>query len=77
MYLIEQRHVLHPPKTLNLPQVYNLITDPKEEFDLVPQEFAASWVFPPVFGKIAVFQQSLVQEPPLPFGAPEPWEPWN
>ena len=65
----------NPPQTLNVPQVYNLITDPKEEFDLVPQGFAASWVFPPVFAEIVKFQKSLVLEPPVPFGAPEPWEP--
>ncbi|PRY19515.1 arylsulfatase [Aliiruegeria haliotis] len=77
VHLIEQRHALHPPQTLNVPQIYNLITDPKEEFDLVPQGFAASWVFPPVFGEIVKFQQSLVMEPPVPFGAPEPWTPQN
>jgi arylsulfatase len=75
VHLVQQRHPLDPPKTLSVPQIYNLISDPKEEFDLLPQGFSASWVFPPVFGEIVKFQQSLVQEPPIPFGVPEPWGP--
>jgi len=75
LHLVEQRHALDPPKRLNVPQVYNLIRDPKEEFDLVPEGFAASWVFPPVFKEIVAFQKTLAEEPPIPFGAPEPWEP--
>jgi arylsulfatase len=75
VHLIEQRSALDPPKRLNVPQIYNLITDPKEEFDLVPRGKTASWAFPPIFRNIVAFQQTLVQEPPIPFGTPEPWEP--
>ena len=75
LHLIEQRSALDPPKRLNVPQIYNLITDPKEEYDLVPRGKTASWTFPPIFWQIVAFQQTLTQEPPIPFGAPEPWDP--
>jgi arylsulfatase len=75
VHFVEQRRAYEPPKRLNVPQVYDLIRDPKEEFDLIPQGFSASWVLPPVSKEIVRFQTTLVQEPPIPFGAPEPWTP--
>jgi arylsulfatase A-like enzyme len=75
VHFVEQRRAYEPPKRLNVPQVYDLIRDPKEEFDLIPQGFSASWVLPPVSKEIVKFQSTLVQEPPIPFGAPEPWTP--
>jgi arylsulfatase len=75
VHLVEQRRAYDPPKPLNVPQVYDLIRDPKEEFDVIPQGFAASWVLPPVFKEIVKFQGTLAKEPPIPFGAPEPWKP--
>ncbi len=75
VHFVEQRRAYEPPKRLNVPQVYDLIRDPKEEFDLIPQGFSASWVLPPVSKEIVRFQMTLVAEPPIPFGAPEPWTP--
>jgi arylsulfatase len=77
VHFVEQRRAYEPPKRLNVPQVYDLIRDPKEEFDLIPQGFSASWVLPPVSKEIVRFQMTLVAEPPIPFGAPEPWTPSN
>jgi arylsulfatase len=75
VHLIMQRHPIDPPLPLNVPQVYDLIRDPKEEFDLVPNGFAASWMWAPVFREILTFQNSLKIEPPIPFGTPEPYLP--
>ena len=75
VHLVKQEHPLDPPLRLNLPAVYNLITDPKELYDTVPRGFAASWAMPAVFGKIIAFQETLVREPPIPLGTPDLWEP--
>ncbi len=75
VHLVEQEDPRDPPLTVNVPAVYNLITDPKELYDMVPRSFSASWVMPAVFEKIVEFQKTLVQEPPIPLGAPDPYEP--
>ena len=75
VHLVRQEHPLEPPLKLNVPAVYNLITDPKELYDTVPRGFTASWVMPAVFGKIIDFQKTLAQEPPIPLGTPDPYEP--
>ncbi len=75
VHLVQQDGPLEPPLQLNVPAVYNLTTDPKELYDTVPRGFSASWVMPAVFEKIVEFQRTLVQEPPIPLGTPDPYEP--
>jgi arylsulfatase len=75
VHLVQQRHPIDAPLNLNVPQVYDLIRDPKEEFDLVPNGFAASWMWAPVFKEILAFQTTFLKEPPIPFGTPEPFVP--
>lgn len=75
VHLIQQRLPEDPPLKLNVPQVYDLIRDPKEHFDLVPNGFAASWMWAPVFKEILKFQTTFSKEPPIPFGTPEPYSP--
>jgi arylsulfatase A-like enzyme len=75
VHLVQQRHPADPPLRLNVPQVYNLIQDPKEQFDCVPAGFSASWMWAPVFREILTFNVSLAKEPPIPFGTPEPYVP--
>ncbi len=57
------------PLTLNVPRVYNLITGPKEEYNLAAE---ATWVLPVLFKKIVAFQQTLVQERPIRLGTRDP-----
>jgi arylsulfatase len=75
VHLVQQEHPFDPPLKLNVPAVYNLITDPKELYDTVPRGFSASWVMPAVFEKIIEFQKTLAQEPPIPMGTPDPYNP--
>jgi arylsulfatase len=75
VHLVEQEDPQDPPLRLNVPQVYNLTTDPKELYDLLPRGFSASWVLPAVFERIVEFQKTLIQEPPIPMGTPDPYEP--
>lgn len=72
MHLVELENMNSVPQTLNVPRVYNLITDPKEEYNMSSE---ATWVLPVMFEKIMAFQQTLAEEPPIQLGTPEPYEP--
>ena len=58
-------------------KIYHLLRDPKERYDLLTSGAVneAAWVAPPIFEQIVEFQKSLVEEPPIPMGTPEPWKP--
>lgn len=72
MHLVELENMNSEPQPLNVPRVYNLITDPKEEYNMAAE---ATWVLPVMFKKIVAFQQTLVEEPPIQLGTPDPYEP--
>ena len=72
MHLIELENMNSSPKPLNVPRVYNLITDPKEEYNMAEE---ATWVLPVMFRKIVEFQETLIEEPPILLGTPDPYEP--
>ena len=65
MHLVELENMNSKPIKLNVPRVYNLITDPKEEYNMASE---ATWVLPVIFKKIIEFQGTLVQEPPIQLG---------
>jgi arylsulfatase len=60
------------PQLLNVPRIHNLITDPKEEYNLASE---ATWILPVMFKKIVGFQKTLTQEPPINLGTPDPYQP--
>lgn len=72
MHLIELENMNSEPKQLNVPRVYNLLTDQKEEYNLASE---ATWVLPVLFKKIVAFQKTLEEEPPIPLGTPDPYSP--
>lgn len=72
MHLVELENMNSEPQPLNVPRVYNLITDPKEEYNMAAE---ATWVLPVLFKKIVEFQQTLVEEPPIQLGTPDPYDP--
>ena len=72
MHLFELENMNSEPMRLNVPRVYNLITDPKEEYNMASE---ATWVLPVMFKKIIEFQKTLAQEPPIRLGTPDPYEP--
>ena len=62
------------PRPLNVPRIYNLITDPKEEYQVQEQ---STWVLPVIFSKIVDFQGTFASEPPIPLGTLDPYKPPN
>jgi arylsulfatase len=72
MHLVELDNMNSEPQPLNVPRAYNLITDPKEEYNLASE---ATWILPVLFKKIVEFQKTLVEEPPIQLGTPDPYEP--
>jgi len=72
MHLIELENMNSVPKQLNVPRIYNLITDPKEEYNMSSE---ATWVLPVMFEKILAFQKTLAEEPPIQLGTPDPYKP--
>ena len=72
LHLIELDNMNSEPRTLNVPRVYNLITDPKEEYNMAAE---ATWVLPVMFKKIIEFQRTLTKEPPIMLGTPDPYTP--
>ena len=72
MHLVELENMNSEPMKLNVPRVYNLISDPKEEYNIASE---VTWVLPVLFPKIIEFQKTLVEEPPIQLGTPDPYEP--
>jgi len=63
------------PERLNIPEVYNLISDPKELYNLVAIDQSVAWILPPVLERVLAFQKSLIDEPPIRLGTPDPYVP--
>ena len=72
MHLFELENMNSEPMRLNVPRIYNLITDPKEEYQIQAE---STWVLPVLFNKIVEFQETLAQEPPIAMGTPDPYSP--
>ena len=72
MHLVEIENMDSSPQHLNVPRIYNLITDPKEQYNMASE---ATWLAPVLFKKIVAFQKTLVEEPPIQLGTPDPYEP--
>ena len=63
-----------PVQALGVPRIYNLYTNPHEvlEHNLTTTHL---WVMRPISKMIAEYQASLKKYPPIPVGAPDPYEP--
>jgi arylsulfatase len=75
MHFIELESMFGKPAKLNMPHLYNLIEDPKENYPVDKIDASASWVFPVVLKKVLEFQKSLAVEPPIKLGTPDPYVP--
>jgi hypothetical protein len=62
-----------------LPRVYNLLTDPKEQYDVIEKGGTAGeanfWVMPPMSKLVGEHLATLKKEPPIPLGTPDPYVP--
>ncbi len=62
-----------------MPRLFNLLTDPKEEYDLIEKggEWGEKnfWVMPPISKLVNEHANTLVAEPPIRLGTPDPYVP--
>ena len=72
MHLIKQENEYDPPQKLPLPKIVNLLTDLKEERDVLSQN---SWVTYPLTKIRRDFEASLEAHPPIKVGTPDPYVP--
>ena len=70
------RSVIERP---GMPRLYNLLTDPKELYDVIEKGGRASednfWVMPPISKLVGEHLSSLRKERPIPLGTPDPYIP--
>jgi arylsulfatase len=72
MHLIRQDDMYAPPQRLPLPRIINLLTDLKEERDVL---INSGWVSYPMMKIVRDFEASLEQYPPIKTGTPDPYRP--
>lgn len=69
----EQRDWFTPPAKLGSVKVFDLITDPKEEYPEVGAR--NTWVAGPAIKVVVDFEKSMQQYPPIKSGTPDPYIP--
>ena len=69
----QERDWCAPPTKLGVPKIFDLISDPKEEYGatLMPN----AWVGGPMMKIVAEFEQSLKRYPAIAPGTPDPYTP--
>ncbi len=72
VHFIWQVNMYDPPQKLPLPKLINLLTDLKEERDVVGYN---TWVMEPVVKIVGAFLASLKKYPPIKVGTPDPYTP--
>ncbi len=72
MHLIWQDDMYDAPQRLPLPRIINLLTDMKEERDVL---IHSSWVQTPMMKILRAFEASLETYPPIKVGTPDPYSP--
>ena len=72
LHFKEQDSALAAAITYPMPRVYNLLTDPQEKNSVL---LSASWVPKASFAMLEEHIQSLQDNPPIPAGALDPYEP--
>ncbi len=66
-----------PVKDFPTPVIYDLINDPREEWPVSSSVQSNSWIGGPVFQALNAHLQTLVDEPPIATGTPDPYVPAN
>jgi arylsulfatase A-like enzyme len=64
-------------KEYNIPMIFDLHTDPKEEYPLDPRWIEAGWIRWPAGQVLVEHIKSLKKEPPIRSGTPDPYKPGN
>jgi arylsulfatase len=59
-----------------MPRLYHLLRDPKEQYDLIHYGGVDGfWVMPAIMERLVAHQKTLMQEPPIKLGTPDPYVP--
>jgi hypothetical protein len=58
-----------------MPNLYNLMEDPKELYSIERVDVSAGWVFPVMLKKVVAFKKTLALESPIRLGTPDPYKP--
>lgn len=72
LHLIWQENMYDAPQMLAIPRAINLLTDLREEHDVLVEN---TWLVPPMMKVIGAFKASLKQYPPIEAGTPDPYTP--
>jgi arylsulfatase A-like enzyme len=72
LHLIKQDSMYDVPQKLPLPKLINLLTDLKEERDVIS---TSTWVAEPMIKIVGAFEASLKKFPPIKIGTPDPYTP--
>ena len=72
MHFIWEPEANEGARKLEAPYLFNVISDPKEQTNIMMTE---NWVRDPMMDMLHEFRQSLEKHPPIPPGAPDPYEP--
>ncbi|MBK9520061.1 MAG: arylsulfatase [Rhodocyclaceae bacterium] len=63
-----------PIRSYGVPLFYNLLTDPKEEHPADPRTLESLWVRFPAFELLGEHMKSIMKEPPIRPGTPDPYQ---
>jgi arylsulfatase len=69
----EERDWWTPPTKLGVPKIFDLLSDPKEEYGATLTPIA--WVTGPMMKIVGDFEESLRRYPPIAPGTPDPYRP--
>ena len=75
IHFIQLDSMFEAPKRLNMPRMHNLIKDPKELYPLDKTNVADAWFMPAVLEKVIEHKKTLIKEPPIRLGTPDPYKP--
>lgn len=71
-HFVLQEYKFDPPQKLPIPRLHNLLEDPKERNNV---QSLNSWALYPLMKIANDFRTSLTDEPPIPPGTPDPYQP--
>jgi arylsulfatase len=75
MHFIELDSMFGAGAKLNMQKLYKLIEDPKELYSVETVDVSAACVFPVMLKKVVEFKGTLVAEPRIRLGNPDPYVP--
>ena len=76
LHFVEQATMGSKIERPGMPRLYNLLRDPKEQYDLIHYGGEDGfWVMPAIMKKVVAHQATLQKEPPIPLGTPDPYVP--